>query len=60
MDERARKNAIALDLPSNAWELLEIVGETDFPRLASALVRAGLAKNREQIMEEARNAERSL
>ena len=60
MDERARKNAIALGLPPDAWELLEIAGKSDFPKLVSALVRVGLAENRERIMEEARNVERSL
>lgn len=59
VDDRARKNAKRLGLPYEASGLLEMVGEADFPRLVSALVRAGLAGNREQILEQALNTEKA-
>jgi hypothetical protein len=56
-DQRAQQNAKALGLPTDAQALLELVGKDDFPRLVSALVRVGLAKNGEEMLEAVRGAE---
>lgn len=58
-DERACQNARALGLPAEANALLKLVGEADFPRLLSALVRVGLAGERELLLEEVRRIEKT-
>lgn len=60
IDERSRQIAKELGLPSDAQALLELAGKDDFPRLLSALVRVGLAGDREEMMEEARRTEKIL
>lgn len=58
-DERACQNARALGLPAEADALLKLVGEADFPRFLSALVRVGLSGEREMLLEEVRRTEKT-
>lgn len=59
LDARARKSAQTLGLPTDPQELFELTGKEDFPRLASALVRVGLAGDREEILEEVHRTEKA-
>ncbi|MFD9371778.1 hypothetical protein ACFWA6_29350 [Streptomyces sp. NPDC060020] len=45
-DRRARRAAAALGLPRTPERLARLVGSEDLPRLAAALVRAGLSSPR--------------
>lgn len=52
-DKRALGEAGKLGLPEDAEALSRLVGKEDCPRLAAALVRAGLAGDHEEILEAA-------
>jgi endonuclease III len=58
VDKRAQQNAQELGLPSDAQSLLELAGKEDFPRLVSALVRAGLAGRLDELLEELKKTEK--
>lgn len=53
-DQKALSVAKDLGLGSDAQELLELTTRAGFPRLLTALVRCGLAKEEETVLEEAR------
>lgn len=59
VDKRARKTAQQLGLPTDPQSLLALAGREDFPRLVSALVRVGLAGDREDVLEEVERTERA-
>lgn len=54
-DKRALKAAERLGIGNDADTLARQVSQTDFPRLIAALVRAGLHKDYDRIMEAARD-----
>ena len=47
--ERALRTAGELGLPEDPAELAKLAGRQDFPRLAAALIRSGLAKDTDEI-----------
>ncbi len=47
--ERALRTAGELNLPDDPAELAKLVGRQEFPRLAAALIRSGLAKDTDEI-----------
>ncbi len=59
VDDRARKSAKELDLPSEPRALLELAGKDHFPNLVSALVRTGLAGDQDEILEELNRREKA-
>jgi hypothetical protein len=52
-DKRALGAAARLGLPDNAAALSELIERREFPRLVAALIRTGLAKDYEAIIEQA-------
>lgn len=57
-DKRALAAAERLGLADNAPELAELVERQEFPRLVAALIRTGLAKDYEAIIEQTSTARR--
>lgn len=52
-DRRALAASKRLGLGGDARELLEVVGQKDFPRLVAALVRVGIERDFEAVLKEA-------
>ena len=50
-DPKALSAARALGLPGDAQDLAELVPPGDFTRLVAALVRSGLAKDHDRVVE---------
>jgi hypothetical protein len=53
-DERALRTARTLGLPSDAESLAKELGREHFVRLLAALVRTGLEKDEDRVLERAR------
>lgn len=53
VDDRVRKVAQQLGLPSDPHELAKLVARKDFTRLVAGLVRVGLAKSQREIKQQA-------
>lgn len=53
-DGRTLATAKELQLPDNAEDLRQLVGDADFPRLVAALVRVRLASAEDDILDQAR------
>jgi len=53
-DDKTLSEARRLGLPEDRYELANLVSKKDFPRLVSALIRVGLEKRHDEILEKAK------